>query len=112
MGSLGAMPPLSVDRSELSRFGRRWEMNGGSLSRTPPQSSGQLGALFDSAVGGALAEMLGGIPVAVPSSTSLLPAAPDSVGSGQSGSSEVYGRRTSMSVTGRTASVSLSTARR
>jgi hypothetical protein len=35
--------------------------------------------LFDSAVGGALAEMLGGIPVAVPSSTSLLPAAPDSV---------------------------------
>lgn len=79
MASLGTMPSLTIDSTDLLRFGRRWKTNGASLSRTPPESSGQLGALFDSAVGTALSELLGGIDVVAPSATSLLPPGPDCV---------------------------------
>ena len=73
------MPPIKIPSAELKKFGARWKANGGALSRTPPQSSAQLGELFDSAVGDALAQLLGGIPVVTPSSTALLPSNPDCV---------------------------------
>ena len=60
MASLVSMPPIVIDQADLARFGSTWISNGGNLSRTPPQSSGELGKLFDSAVGKALATMLGG----------------------------------------------------
>jgi hypothetical protein len=65
------MPPVTVAQTDLARFGETWRNNGGRLSRTPPQSSSQLGNLFDAAVGAALAAMLGGIPVERPTSTAL-----------------------------------------
>lgn len=65
------MPAVSVARGDLAAFGAKWRDNGGRLSRTPPQSSSQLGSLFDAAVGSALARMLGSIPVARPAATAL-----------------------------------------
>jgi hypothetical protein len=73
------MPEIEIDLAELAGFGAKWVERDGSLSRTPPFSSGQLGALFDQAVGSALAELLGGIPVVTPSSTALTPGQPDVV---------------------------------
>ena len=79
MAKLVTMPPLALSQTEIAKFGVAWTANGGSLSRTPPQSSGDLGKLFDMAVGTALAVMLGGISVEVPTATSLTPAQPDCV---------------------------------
>lgn len=71
MARLQEMPPVTIAQADLARFGETWRNSRGRLSRTPPQSSSQLGNLFDSAVGTALAVMLGGIPVAKPLSTAL-----------------------------------------
>ena len=79
MPKLQTMPPLTIAQSELANFGVTWAANNGSLSRTPPQSSGELGKLYDTAVGTALAVMLGGISIEVPSSTALTPPRPDCV---------------------------------
>lgn len=79
MPSLQAMPPVTLPATALLPFGTQWTANGGALSRTPPQSSGELGSLIDAAVGEALAIMLGGLPVISPNSTSLVPAQPDCV---------------------------------
>ena len=68
MATLASMPPVTIDQAELARFGSMWSSNGGNLSRTPPYSSGDLGKLFDAAVGKSLAVMLGGIPVVIPNS--------------------------------------------
>lgn len=68
------MPPVQISQSELADFGQTWTDNGGRLSRTPPYSSGELGKLFDDAVGFALSKMLGDIPIATPSAYSLTPA--------------------------------------
>lgn len=65
------MPPVIVAQSDLASFGAMWRSRGGSLSRTPPQSSSQLGNLFDAAVGSALAIMLGNIPIVRPTATAL-----------------------------------------
>ena len=73
------MPPIQINQSELAQFGAKWRENNGSLSRTPPFSSTQLGNLFDMAVGQALAALLGGIPVAAPNPTALTPPQPDCV---------------------------------
>lgn len=73
MATLASMPQVSIDREDLIRFGNTWTDNGGRLSRTPPQSSGELGKLFDTAVGNALATMLGGIVIVSPHSNSLTP---------------------------------------
>ena len=73
MATLASMPQVSIDREDLIRFGNTWTNNGGRLSRTPPQSSGELGKLFDMAVGNALATMLGGITIVSPNSNSLTP---------------------------------------
>src|SRR5215213_1529880 len=73
------MPPVTVEEVVLARFGETWRANGGRLSRTPPQSSSQLGSLFDTAVGASLATMLGGIAVVRPSSTALTASVADCV---------------------------------
>ncbi len=79
MAKLVTMPPLVLPQEDLAQFGVTWTANGGSLSRTPPQSSGELGRVFDTAVGDALAAMLGGVPVVTPNSNALTPALPDCV---------------------------------
>jgi len=79
MASLADMPPLVIDHSTLAQFGLVWRDNGERLSRTPLYSSGELGKLFDNAVGHALASMLGGIPVVVPNSSALIPSLSDCV---------------------------------
>lgn len=73
------MPSVELNSSQLHDFGTTWTANGGALSRTPPNSSVELGGLIDRTVGTALAELLGGLPIVVPSATSLLPAQPDVV---------------------------------
>ena len=73
MATLASMPQVAIDQEDLIRFGNTWTSNGGRLSRTPPQSSGELGKLFDTAVGNALATMLGGIVIVSPHSNSLTP---------------------------------------
>jgi hypothetical protein len=78
MANLGPMPQVVITPAELAPFGARWLANGQKLSRTPPESSGQLGLLFDWALGRALGAMLGGIPVVAASNT-LLPPQPDCV---------------------------------
>ncbi|MFN2481238.1 MAG: hypothetical protein ABR554_07210, partial [Pyrinomonadaceae bacterium] len=79
MARLQPMPPITVEQIELVRFGEAWRRNGGRLSRTPPQSSSQLGNMFDAAVGASLATILGGIPVVRPTATALTASAPDCV---------------------------------
>lgn len=73
MPRLRAMPAIEIPQDKLAVFGETWHTNGMCLSRTPPQSSGQLGNLIDHTVGHALAEMLGGIPTAKPKARSLTP---------------------------------------
>lgn len=79
MSSLQPMPELELAASELAAFGERWRTNGERLSRTPPHSSMQLGELLDRAVAEALATMLGGVPIATPRATALLPVEPNCV---------------------------------
>ncbi len=74
------MPPISIDTSVLAQFGKTWYSNGEALGRTPPYSSGDLGKLFDNAVGQALSIMLGNIPIArITNTTTLLLPQPDCV---------------------------------
>ena len=80
MAILQQMPPVVIPEIDLQPFGQRWTANDGALSRTPPQSSSQLGNLFDAAVGHALGTMLGGISVLPPASANaLVPPEPDCV---------------------------------
>jgi len=73
------MPPITINASALAAFGARWTMLNHRLSRTPPESSGQLGGLFDRAVGVAVAAMLGQIPIVAPNPHSLIPPQADCV---------------------------------
>src|SRR4051812_34559946 len=79
MAQLKAMPKVLLSTADLAAFGATWQKNGGSLSRTPPQSSMELAAVLDTRVAEALAHMLGGIGIVSPSSTALLPSQPDVV---------------------------------
>lgn len=79
MGVLQPMPPVVIPAHELLPFGAMWTANGGNLSRTAPQSSGQLGSMIDRAVGESLAAMLGGISIESAVRDRLLPATPDCV---------------------------------
>jgi hypothetical protein len=79
MARLAPMPPLMISQSDLILFVSTWKNLNGRLSRTPPQSSGEPGRLFDVAVGTSLARMLGDIPVVTPTSTALLPSHSDCV---------------------------------
>ncbi len=78
------MPALSIDCQVLAAFGNHWAKQVGkkksaALSRSPPYSSGELGNLFDAAVGDALATMLGGIPIVKPGSKQLVASQTDCV---------------------------------
>ena len=79
MAKLGTMPEIVIAPTALLPFGAAWQSNGESLSRTPPYSSGDLGRLFDNAVGAALAQLLGNLPIAIPNANALLAAQPDCV---------------------------------
>ena len=79
MARLAPMPPIVISQPELALFGQTWIDNGQRLSRTSPRSSGELGKLFDRAVGSALATMLGGIPIREPNASALTPPHPDCV---------------------------------
>lgn len=79
MARLNHMPSILIPAASLRAFGGTWQSNGGRLSRTPPQSSSQLGNIFDEEVGQALAALLGGIPVTRPHSRSLIAAEVDCV---------------------------------
>lgn len=80
VAQLSAMPPIIIDQSQLVPFGAAWTKADGRLPRNPPYSGALLGAMFDRAVGHALAAMLGNIPVVSPSSAySLLPPQPNCV---------------------------------
>lgn len=73
MPNLQTMPQLIISADELKEFGLKWNQNGGRLQRTPPFSSMQLGNIFDAAVGKAMAEMLGNIPIVKPGANKLIP---------------------------------------
>lgn len=80
MATLQSMPPLQIDPIKLAEFGATWTANGQNLSRTPPYSSGELGKLFDNAVGKALAIMLGNITIVdLTDYNILIPSEPDCV---------------------------------
>ncbi len=79
MAKLSSMPAIQISQTELAAFGQTWTNNGQRLSRTPPYSSGELGKLFDDAVGLALSQMLGDIPIATPNAYALTPTQADCV---------------------------------
>jgi hypothetical protein len=79
MSRLNHMPSIMIPPGALLPFGKTWQKNNCRLSRTPPQSSSQLGNIFDEEVGSALAVLLGGIPVVKPHSRSLTAAETDCV---------------------------------
>ncbi len=73
------MPQVRINKEDLALFGRTWTDRGGRLSRTSPNSSLELGGVFDKAVGKALATMLGGISIVRPSATALTASSADCV---------------------------------
>lgn len=79
MARLTHMPTVVIDQAELAKFGEMWTTHNHRLKRTPPYSSGQLGVLFDKAVGKALAIMLGNRPIVEPNPTALVPPQADCV---------------------------------
>jgi hypothetical protein len=82
MAVLAQMPAIRLGPAQLAPFGVQWAANNRCLSRTPPNSSIQLGDVIDTAVATALATMLGGISVVKASQrkkTRLYPPDPDCV---------------------------------
>lgn len=72
------MPSVVIQPTALQPFGKVWQTTG-ALGRTPPNSSSELGMIFDKALGNALACMLGGIPVCQQTTTALVPPQPDCI---------------------------------
>lgn len=79
MAPLHKMPAINIEPTDLASFGKAWLQNGGALGRTPPNSSSELGKLFDKAIAASLAQMLGDIPIVTPSSSDLIPQKADCV---------------------------------
>lgn len=73
------MPPLATPPGSLFPFGNKWQQLGGKLDDKPPYTVADLTAVFDQAVGDALAVMLGGVPIVRPHPRHLIPSAPDCV---------------------------------
>lgn len=57
------MPPIALPLATFKQFGAQWTQGG---QRFTKQQAMDFGKLLDAAVGDALAAMLGGIPIAVP----------------------------------------------
>jgi hypothetical protein len=78
MPQLKTMPRVLISEGDLAPFGVAWarEKN---LSRTPPNSSMELGGLLDRRVAEAISHMLGEIPIIVPTATALMPAQANAV---------------------------------
>ena len=76
MAKLNTMPPITVSQAELARIGQIWTSSGERLEAVP---AGRLTQLFVTAIGEALALMLGGIPIAKPNANALASAQPDCV---------------------------------
>jgi hypothetical protein len=84
MPPLAPMPILTLFPGVLQPFGNQWTTNGQRLSRTPPNSSMQLGSVVNQAVAQAISVMLGGIAVVPPiNGNALLPPAADCVEVGE-----------------------------
>ncbi len=78
MALLQNIPNITITQADLRNFGQAWQQNS-NLSRTSPYSSSDLGKLFDRAVGAALSNMLGNIPVVQPGANELIPSTADCV---------------------------------
>jgi hypothetical protein len=76
MARLTTMPPITVAATDLTPFGLEWHANGGNFTK---KQSMDFGYIFDIAIGTALAEMLGGIPVRRPARESIASPAEDCV---------------------------------
>lgn len=86
MSQLQPMPTISIPPADLAVWGRTWlgtSRASGQLGKKPERFDKKqgmdFGTTFDQAVGQALAEMLGGIPVVTPKATALTPPEPDCV---------------------------------
>ena len=80
MAGLKDMPSIQIAATILAPYGEVWKINGEKLGRTSPFSSSDLGRIFDTAVGEALAVMLGNIPIDDrPNANALKPSQPDCV---------------------------------
>lgn len=80
MAALQQMPPIGLDPVLMRSWGQRW-LSGtkeGPL-RFSRKDGMDFGYTLDTAVGKAMAEMLGGIPVVTPSATALQPSVADCV---------------------------------
>lgn len=78
MAALSQMPSIVIAKEQLFPFGLRWQEKQ-SLPRTPPHSSTQLGYVFDSRVGAALATLLGGVKIISPHANAIRPSEDDVV---------------------------------
>lgn len=79
MARLQPISQVILPVEQLRAFGQTWIANRGCLSRTPPNSSMQLGFLIDGEVAKALSTMLGNIPIVKPNGDSLLPKEKDCI---------------------------------
>lgn len=70
------MPPINLPQAAFLTFGTDWQAGG---ERFTKKQAMDFGKLLDTAVGDAMAVMLGDIPLSVPSSARLQPDLPDCV---------------------------------
>ncbi len=76
MASLQEMPSIVLPTDKLVAIGKHWNAHDHEL---PKKQGEELGTIMDTAVGHALAAMLGGIPVVKPKRDALLPPMADCV---------------------------------
>jgi hypothetical protein len=71
--------PTLVLGDQLKEFGRAWKERSGDLGNKHPFANSDLGKFFDGLVGGALAVMLGNIPIETPNGNALTASGKDCV---------------------------------
>lgn len=79
-----SMPAITISPVSLAQWGTHWHAVAGAPNVSAAQAFNKkqgmdFGKEFDNAVGVALSTMLGGIPIVVPSSTTLIPSKSDCV---------------------------------
>ena len=70
-----SMPKIKISKTDLKDWGKKWLVK----NSFGKKQGMDFGKIFDKAVGGALATMLGEVKCIVPTSTSILPSKPDCV---------------------------------